>query len=252
VARASLRASPSNLSCCDLTRALSDSIAWAGQAGLATGRSSPGRRPLMLATSGSRISSKRPAPGARCHRGGDFAERRSVIAWRKQLSASSVIKPTILACKQLSAGRSPVRPWWLRRHGRGPKRRDDRHGLEVEAAARAGDGARRAGRDRLAAPPRGSCVPLDPMDDYEERRPRDQGSAYFCDTVYYPILEATVGRPYALYVHGNSDTTGAVRGVETRRRSEVEAPARAAVDRRRGGRRCARGLLGWVPPLPHH
>jgi len=29
------------------------------------------------------------------------------------------------------------------------------------------------------------------------------------------VLEATVGRPYALYVHGNSDTTGAVRGVET-------------------------------------
>jgi hypothetical protein len=28
-------------------------------------------------------------------------------------------------------------------------------------------------------------------------------------------LEATIGRPYALYVHGNSDTTGAVRGVET-------------------------------------
>lgn len=28
-------------------------------------------------------------------------------------------------------------------------------------------------------------------------------------------LEATVGRPYALYVHGNSDTTGAIRGVET-------------------------------------
>ncbi|WP_232235150.1 MULTISPECIES: flavodoxin [Frankia] len=27
-------------------------------------------------------------------------------------------------------------------------------------------------------------------------------------------MEATVGRPYALYVHGNSDTTGAVRGVE--------------------------------------
>ncbi len=27
-------------------------------------------------------------------------------------------------------------------------------------------------------------------------------------------MEATVGRPYALYVHGNSDTTGAVRSVE--------------------------------------
>lgn len=28
-------------------------------------------------------------------------------------------------------------------------------------------------------------------------------------------MEATIGRPYALYVHGNSDTTGAVRSVET-------------------------------------
>lgn len=33
--------------------------------------------------------------------------------------------------------------------------------------------------------------------------------------MYYPCLEATVGRPYALYVHGNSDATGAVRSVET-------------------------------------
>lgn len=38
---------------------------------------------------------------------------------------------------------------------------------------------------------------------------------HFFDTIYYPCLDATVGRPYALYVHGNSDTTGAVRGVET-------------------------------------
>ncbi|SBW25374.1 NADPH-dependent FMN reductase [Candidatus Protofrankia californiensis] len=38
---------------------------------------------------------------------------------------------------------------------------------------------------------------------------------HFFDGVYYPILEATVGRPYALYVHGNSDTIGAIRGVET-------------------------------------
>ncbi|THJ74331.1 flavodoxin [Candidatus Frankia alpina] len=43
----------------------------------------------------------------------------------------------------------------------------------------------------------------------------DQGSAHFCDQIYYPCLAATIGRPYALYVHGNSDTTGAVRGVET-------------------------------------
>jgi hypothetical protein len=33
--------------------------------------------------------------------------------------------------------------------------------------------------------------------------------------VYYPCLEATVGRPYALYVHGGSNTIGAIRGVET-------------------------------------
>jgi multimeric flavodoxin WrbA len=38
---------------------------------------------------------------------------------------------------------------------------------------------------------------------------------HFFDQIYYPCLEATAGRPYALYVHGDSDTTGAVRGVET-------------------------------------
>ncbi|ABD12254.1 hypothetical protein ThrDRAFT_02617 [Frankia casuarinae] len=38
---------------------------------------------------------------------------------------------------------------------------------------------------------------------------------HFFDGVYYPCLEAIVGRPYALYVHGGSDTTGAVRSVET-------------------------------------
>jgi multimeric flavodoxin WrbA len=38
---------------------------------------------------------------------------------------------------------------------------------------------------------------------------------HFFDTIYYPCLEATVRRPYGLYVHGNSDTTGAIRSVET-------------------------------------
>jgi multimeric flavodoxin WrbA len=37
---------------------------------------------------------------------------------------------------------------------------------------------------------------------------------HFFDQIYYPCLTATVRRPYALYVHGNSDTTGAVRAVE--------------------------------------
>jgi NAD(P)H-dependent FMN reductase len=38
---------------------------------------------------------------------------------------------------------------------------------------------------------------------------------HFFDSVYYPCLEATVRRPYGLYVHGASDTGGAVRAVES-------------------------------------
>jgi NAD(P)H-dependent FMN reductase len=37
---------------------------------------------------------------------------------------------------------------------------------------------------------------------------------HFFDTIYYPCLEATIGRPFGLYVHGNNDTEGAVRSVE--------------------------------------
>jgi multimeric flavodoxin WrbA len=37
---------------------------------------------------------------------------------------------------------------------------------------------------------------------------------HFFDGIYYPCLEATRRRPYGLYVHGASDTTGAVRAVE--------------------------------------
>jgi multimeric flavodoxin WrbA len=38
---------------------------------------------------------------------------------------------------------------------------------------------------------------------------------HFFDTIYYPCLEATGRRPYGLYVHGASDTGGAVRAVES-------------------------------------
>lgn len=38
---------------------------------------------------------------------------------------------------------------------------------------------------------------------------------HFFDGIYYPCLEATVHRPYGLYVHGNSDTEGAIRAVES-------------------------------------
>ncbi len=36
---------------------------------------------------------------------------------------------------------------------------------------------------------------------------------HFFDQVYYPCLQAKIGAPYGLYVHGASDTTGAVRAV---------------------------------------
>ena len=37
---------------------------------------------------------------------------------------------------------------------------------------------------------------------------------HFFDQIYYPCLDATVRRPYGLYVHGNNDTGGAVAAVE--------------------------------------
>jgi NAD(P)H-dependent FMN reductase len=33
---------------------------------------------------------------------------------------------------------------------------------------------------------------------------------HFFDTVYYPCLDATVGLPYGVYVHGGDDTSGAL------------------------------------------
>ena len=36
---------------------------------------------------------------------------------------------------------------------------------------------------------------------------------HFFDQAYYPCLDATVGRPYGLYLHGNDDAAGAVRDI---------------------------------------
>ena len=38
---------------------------------------------------------------------------------------------------------------------------------------------------------------------------------HFFDTIYYPVLEATKGRPYAAFVHGNLGVEGALRALET-------------------------------------
>jgi len=38
---------------------------------------------------------------------------------------------------------------------------------------------------------------------------------HFFDQVYYPCLDATKKLPYAAYIHGNNDTAGALRGIES-------------------------------------
>jgi multimeric flavodoxin WrbA len=64
---------------------------------------------------------------------------------------------------------------------------------------------------------------------------------HFFDLVYYPCLEATTRRPYGVYLHGNDDTDGALRGIEKivtglqwRRAAEpvsvIGRPANADVD----------------------
>jgi NAD(P)H-dependent FMN reductase len=37
---------------------------------------------------------------------------------------------------------------------------------------------------------------------------------HFFDTIYYPCLDATVGLPYGVYVHGGDDTAGALAGIQ--------------------------------------
>src|SRR5918998_194860 len=38
---------------------------------------------------------------------------------------------------------------------------------------------------------------------------------HFFDTVYYPCLDATVGLPFGVWVHGGDDTAGALRAITT-------------------------------------
>src|SRR5215475_7767592 len=52
---------------------------------------------------------------------------------------------------------------------------------------------------------------------------------HFFDGIYYPCLEATKRRPYGLYVHGASDTGGAVRAVESITSGLQWRPVRPAV-----------------------
>src|SRR5436305_13020317 len=62
----------------------------------------------------------------------------------------------------------------------------------------------------MCSPRMGTCSAPPPISVY-----MSGALKHFFDGIYYPCLEATKRRPYALYVHGNSDTTGAVRAVES-------------------------------------
>ena len=37
---------------------------------------------------------------------------------------------------------------------------------------------------------------------------------HFFDQIYYPCLDATVGRPFGAYLHGNNDTAGALKALD--------------------------------------
>lgn len=37
---------------------------------------------------------------------------------------------------------------------------------------------------------------------------------HFFDQIYYPCLDATIGRPFGMYLHGNNDTDGARGAIE--------------------------------------
>ena len=68
---------------------------------------------------------------------------------------------------------------------------------------------------------------------------------HFFDQVYYPCLSAKVGAPYGLYVHGNLDTTGAVRAAESITKGNgVAAGARAGARVRRADQGRPRSVLG--------
>jgi multimeric flavodoxin WrbA len=63
-----------------------------------------------------------------------------------------------------------------------------------------------------------TCSPVDALeaDGYVIGGPVNLGMMdgavkHFFDQAYYPCLDATVGRPFGLYLHGNDDAAGALR-----------------------------------------
>ncbi|MFE0027899.1 flavodoxin family protein [Amycolatopsis sp. NPDC059021] len=76
------------------------------------------------------------------------------------------------------------------------------------------------GVDVVRRPALGATVPdVLAADGYLLGTPANLGSMsgalkHFFDTVYYPCLDATKGRPFGYYVHGNNDTSGTTRQLD--------------------------------------
>jgi NAD(P)H-dependent FMN reductase len=94
------------------------------------------------------------------------------------------------------------------------------HALQLAALEGARDPAIQGVETRVV--PALTAAPLDVMeaDGYLLGSPVNLGYLsgalkHFFDQIYYPCLSATVGRPFGVYLHGNSDATGALRAVET-------------------------------------
>ena len=80
------------------------------------------------------------------------------------------------------------------------------------------DGARQVEGVEVMARPALTASPVDALeaDGYVLGGPVNLGMLagalkHFFDQAYYPCLDATVGRPFGVYLHGNDDVTGARR-----------------------------------------
>ena len=91
------------------------------------------------------------------------------------------------------------------------------HSLLEAVRSGATDPALRSAGLEVVSRPALSATAADALhaDGYVLGTPANLGSMsgalkHFFDTIYYPCLDATAGRPFGLYVHGNNDVDGAV------------------------------------------
>jgi NAD(P)H-dependent FMN reductase len=82
------------------------------------------------------------------------------------------------------------------------------------------DGARQVDDVEVVVRPALTASPVDALeaDGYVLGAPVNLGMMagalkHFFDQAYYPCLDATAGRPYGLYLHGNDDAAGALRDI---------------------------------------